>query len=53
MQLQEAEVLLADFRTNLRSDLRLHVARAELSAATVEQLRVGLEEVRKAVLASL
>jgi DNA-binding PadR family transcriptional regulator len=53
MQLHEAEALLANFRTSLRSDLRMHVVRADLPAATVEQLRVGLEEVRRTVLGSL
>lgn len=53
MQMHEAEALLAEFRTSLRSDLRLHVARAELSPATVAQLRDGLAEVRRSVLASL
>ncbi len=53
MQLQEAEAVLANFRNSLRSDLRIHVERAELSATTVEQLRSGLEEVRKTVLGSL
>lgn len=54
MQLQQAEAALAEFRATLRSDLRVQVARgAELTSETVTTLRTGLEELRKAVIASL
>ena len=53
VQLQDAESLLADFRHQLRTDLRTQVATKELSAETVAVLRRGLDEVRAAVRASL
>ena len=51
--LQRAEAALTRFRTDLRSDLRMQVARAELDDATVEVLRTGLDELKRAVLATL
>jgi DNA-binding PadR family transcriptional regulator len=53
LQLQHAEAVLSSFRAAVRSDLRVQVSRGELSAATVEQLTRGLDEVRSAVKASL
>jgi DNA-binding PadR family transcriptional regulator len=47
IQLQQAEALLAAFRADVRTELRTRAARADLPAATVETLRVGLEELRK------
>ncbi|MCU1509674.1 MAG: PadR family transcriptional regulator [Glaciihabitans sp.] len=52
-QLQDAEAALSEFRSQLRSDLRTQVVGAELTEATVAVLRSGLEEVRRAVQASL
>lgn len=46
VQLQEAEALLAEFRSTLRSDLRLRAARGELTAETVAALREGLDALR-------
>lgn len=48
-RLQEAELLLSEFRTDLRTDLRLDVARGALSQAAIDALRTGLEAVRRAV----
>jgi DNA-binding PadR family transcriptional regulator len=54
VQLEQAEAVLARFRSEMRSDLRVSVARGtELSAESVNALRVGLEEVRRTVIASL
>ena len=53
VQLQDAESLLADFRHQLRTDLRTHVAGRELTADTIAILRRGLDEVRANVAASL
>jgi len=53
LQLQDAENLLADFRHQVRTDLRTHMAYKELSPETVAILRTGLDELRTAVSASL
>jgi DNA-binding PadR family transcriptional regulator len=52
-RLQEAEVALAEFRTELRADLRRAVASGELSDATLRELRSGLAELRSRVRSSL
>lgn len=52
-RLQDAEMALAEFRNELRSELRAKVARDELRAETVELLRTGLEQLRRGILASL
>lgn len=52
-QLQEAEVLLATFRQQIRADLRRQVAKGDLAAETVAVLKLGLEGIRTAVLESL
>jgi DNA-binding PadR family transcriptional regulator len=52
-RLQEAEVALAEFRAELRSDLRRAVVEGELTAETVDELRAGLEELRGRVRESL
>jgi len=51
--LQRAEAALTQFRTDLRSDLRMHVTRGELEDATVDLLTSGLDELKRAVLATL
>ncbi len=51
--LQEAEMLLQDFRHQVRSDLRGHVTRGELATDTIAVLKSGLDEVRRAVLETL
>lgn len=50
IQLQQAEALLAAFRSTVRSDLRMRAARAELTAERVDVLRRGLDELRERVL---
>jgi len=52
-QLQRAELLLNSFRAEIRSDLRKHLTRADLTEATVDALRDGLTAVQKAVRESL
>ena len=53
-QLQHADAVLNEFRSALRSDLRLGVAQGrELTAESVELLRSGLENVRTSILAAL
>jgi DNA-binding PadR family transcriptional regulator len=51
--LQEAELLIADFRSGVRAELRRRVSDDDLSSETVEALRSGLDQVRGAVVASL
>jgi DNA-binding PadR family transcriptional regulator len=52
-QLQEAEILLVDFRHQMRSELRSKVAKGDLLADTINILRSGLDQVRDAVATSL
>lgn len=52
-RLHEAEALLAEFRAEVRAELRSHVAAGRLEAETMRVLREGLTAVRKAVMASL
>ena len=52
-RLQEAEVALAEFRSELRSELRRAVVDGELRAETVQELRAGLDDLRRRVQASL
>lgn len=51
-QLQEAEILLADFRSAIRSEFRKASVEG-LPQASVDLLRTGLDEVRRTVLGSL
>ena len=51
--LAEAETLLAEFRHQVRADLRTHMAYKELGPEAVAILRTGLDELRAAVNASL
>ena len=51
--LQDAEILIADFRHQLRSELREWMAHGDLAADTISVLRTELENVRKAVTESL
>ena len=51
--LQDAEILISEFRHQLRSELREWVSRADLAADTITVLRDGLEGVRAAVADSL
>jgi DNA-binding PadR family transcriptional regulator len=53
VQLQRSEMALAEFRQQIRSELRGQVVSGELSAATVDLLESRLDEVRAEVLASL
>jgi hypothetical protein len=48
-QLQEAELILSEFRQGIRTELRQHVVRGELSATTVAVLKTGLDRVSAAV----
>ena len=53
-QLAQVEASLNEFRTTLRSELRVQVSRGtELSEETVTILRSGLENLRASVIASL
>jgi DNA-binding PadR family transcriptional regulator len=52
-QLQEAEILLAEFRAQIRSELRKQVVTKELPQETVDLLRTGLADLRERVIASL
>ena len=53
VRLHEAESAIAQFRSDLRSDLRAEVAEGRLSADTVDLIRTRLNEVRRDVVASL
>lgn len=52
-QLQEAEILLAEFRHQVRSDLRNQVQRGQLSSETVTLLKQQLKGVRETLRSSL
>lgn len=53
-QLQMAEASIHEFRDGMRSELRQYVARGnELSDETVQTLRAGLDELRRAIGATL
>lgn len=52
-QLQEAELLLSEFRHQVRSELRKQVVNGELSAGSVAVLREGLDAVRVSLIESL
>ncbi|HNP16567.1 MAG TPA: PadR family transcriptional regulator, partial [Terrimesophilobacter sp.] len=45
-RLREAEIVINDFRHQLRSDLRSMAARDELTTQTVDELKTKLDEVR-------
>lgn len=49
-QLRRAEVLLAEFRQDLRTDLRTAVAREALDSSTIDALESGLRELRASIL---
>ncbi|WP_213815405.1 PadR family transcriptional regulator [Glaciihabitans sp. dw_435] len=51
--LQSAEMVLSDFRHQIRADLRGQVVSGVLPEETVTVLREGLEQVRAAVISSL
>jgi DNA-binding PadR family transcriptional regulator len=51
--LQDAEILLQTFRHQLRSELRDWMATSDLRDDTIDVLRTGLEDVRRAVVDSL
>ena len=51
--LQDAEILIADFRHQLRSELREWMSHGDLAADTISVLRAELERVRKTVSESL
>jgi DNA-binding PadR family transcriptional regulator len=51
--LQDAEILIADFRHQVRSELREWMAQGDLAAETISVLKTELEGVRKAITASL
>jgi len=51
LRLQEVEVVLGDFRSAIRSELRMSVAKGnDLSSETVDLLRTGLDDLKRAVL---
>lgn len=49
IQLQQAESLLAAFRSDVRTELRKRAARADLPAEVVDRLREGLDALRKSL----
>jgi DNA-binding PadR family transcriptional regulator len=51
--LHDAELILNEFRQDVRTDLRLHLNSGELTDATVSVLRQQLKDVRSAVKKSL
>ena len=51
--LREADLVLGEFRQQLRTDLRKQAAYAQVPAATVSDLRTRLAEVRAGILATL
>jgi DNA-binding PadR family transcriptional regulator len=51
--LQEAEFALTTFRHQIRSELRRGLTRGDLATETVDILKSGLDEVRRAVIESL
>lgn len=51
--LREAELVLSEFRQQVRADLRSHAARGTISDAAVADLRQQLAQVRADLLASL
>ena len=54
MQLQQADAVINEFRSTVRSELRLGVAQGrELTAETVDALRKGLDELRASILTAL
>ncbi len=53
LQLQQAEVLLNDFRSQMRSELRSQLGAGRITGQTVDLLRVQLDAVKDAVKASL
>ena len=53
VQLQQAEAALTDFRAAIRSDLRMQLSRGELKREVVDQLRGGLDELRRSITAAL
>ncbi|MCU1578517.1 MAG: PadR family transcriptional regulator [Rhodoglobus sp.] len=52
-QLQQAEAVLTDFRAAIRSELRMQLSRGELKREVVDQLRAGLDELRRSITAAL
>lgn len=51
--LQEAELALSEFRTDLKVELRTHLVRNQLDRATVDILTDGLDALRRQVVLSL
>jgi len=50
-QLQQAEAAINEFRSALRSELRMSIARGnELTKETVDVLRTGLDDLRRSIL---
>jgi len=52
-QLQRAELTLAEFRSDMRSELRAELAKGRLGRDSVDLLVKGLDSVRREVIASL
>ncbi|HBS08664.1 MAG TPA: PadR family transcriptional regulator [Microbacterium sp.] len=53
-QLHRAEVAISEFRAQVRTDLRTHVAKGgTLTASVVDELATGLDEVTRAITRSL
>lgn len=52
-QLQEAEIIIQSFRSDMRAELRRHLVAGDLKADTVQLLSTGLEAVTASVVAAL
>lgn len=53
LQLQQADAALTDFRGAMRTALRIQLSRGELKDEVVQQLVVGLDELRASITAAL
>jgi DNA-binding PadR family transcriptional regulator len=51
--LGRAEAAINEFRSELRSELRIQVSKADLTDEIVAQLRTGLDEVKRSILKAL
>ena len=52
-QLQQAEAALTEFRTAMRTELRVQLVRGTLEQEVVDELRTGLDELKAAIVRSL
>lgn len=52
LQLQQAEILINDFRSSMRSELRTQLSSGNVTGETVDLLRTKLDEVKHSIKAS-